>query len=108
MEAILPDTFPEPPQIDSEPVTLGVRGEAYSYAAVASGAGPMTWTLVSAPAWLGVDAGTGVLSGTPDQCRDDANDRGPRRERGRAGPPAGVAARLSVGAQRSPWVLGVP
>ncbi|MBM4152038.1 MAG: hypothetical protein FJ220_00760, partial [Kiritimatiellaceae bacterium] len=55
------------PVITSIAATNALQGTAYSYTLLAADAedDPLTFSLVSGPAWLGFDTGSGVLSGTP-------------------------------------------
>ncbi|MCZ7574505.1 MAG: S8 family serine peptidase [Ardenticatenaceae bacterium] len=57
--------LPNDPTITSTPVTTGIVGQPYSYQAVASGTEPITWSLVTGPAGMTIDAGTGLVSWTP-------------------------------------------
>ncbi len=65
-------TGPTAPTITSTPVTRGIVGQLYSYQAQASGAPPITWSLVNGPGWMSIDSTTGLVSGTPTAAGDFA------------------------------------
>lgn len=55
-----------PPVISIASIATGIKGEAYAQAmATSSGKEPITWALVTGPAWLLINTTTGALSGTP-------------------------------------------
>jgi hypothetical protein len=55
----------ELPTITSIPPMSGSVGSQYVYDAEASGAGPITWSLVDAPSWLQVNSDNGIVTGIP-------------------------------------------
>jgi hypothetical protein len=56
---------PVPPQISSAPPTATPVNVPYTYIPQASGTQPMTWSLITAPAWLGVSPTSGAVAGVP-------------------------------------------
>ena len=54
------------PAITSSPVTSAVLGLSYSYDVSATGNPSPTYSLAEAPAWLTINATTGIVSGSPD------------------------------------------
>jgi hypothetical protein len=55
---------PQPPTITSTPVTAGAVGQPYSYQATATGTSPITWSLLSGPAGMAINA-SGLVTWTP-------------------------------------------
>lgn len=53
------------PVITSTPPATGSVGAMYVYAPTATGPGPITWSLMLAPAWLGINSANGIVSGIP-------------------------------------------
>ena len=53
------------PEIVSEPITFGVTGQTYSYGLKATGNPKPTYTIVSGPDGLSINAATGVLKWVP-------------------------------------------
>ncbi len=55
----------EPPTIVSSPLLSGRVGDLYSYDANAIGSEPISWSVLSGPAEVMIDAGTGLVSWIP-------------------------------------------
>lgn len=53
------------PMITSTPVTTGKVGLPYSYQAIATGTPSITWSLVSGPSGMSINANTGLVTWTP-------------------------------------------
>ncbi|MCC6363672.1 MAG: putative Ig domain-containing protein [Bryobacterales bacterium] len=61
-------TVNAPPSISTTTIPSGTVGTPYPSTTLiaANGTVPLTWSMTGAPAWLLLNTGTGVLSGTPD------------------------------------------
>jgi hypothetical protein len=53
------------PTITSEPLTSGVVGQEYRYAASADSSAPVTWSLQTAPSGMTIDSASGLLKWLP-------------------------------------------
>ena len=62
---VLVESGPTAPTITSTPVTDGVVGQPYSYQATATGTPPISWSLVTWPEGMSINADTGLVSWTP-------------------------------------------
>lgn len=58
-------TLPAPPEITTTTLPDAVVGTPYSADVVATGAGPITYEIISGPGWLSINSSTGHLSGDP-------------------------------------------
>ena len=64
-----------PPVITSVPITEVDEGESYSYQMVATDADgdALTYSLSVAPAWLSIDSGSGLITGTAPEVVADTD-----------------------------------
>lgn len=64
------EILPNPPVITSSLAKTATEAEAWTYAATATGADPITWSATNLPPWATLDPLTGAISGTPDDATD--------------------------------------